>query len=1628
MTIYNADGTLLLNVEVDDSSYFYAEVMNREDITLDFSLAEYTDIPTGSYIVWENKAYWLLRPAEVTVVNRRNFGYKATFETDMGKLSLWRIRNTADGHVKFPLTARPSQHLQLFIDNLNDHEGSQIWQIAPGSFDDKEITLSYNQTTIRDAIGQLADACDTEWEVYRSGNNIYLSLGKVEYNADSPLSLSYGEDNGFESGVKRTNEGGGLPIEVLYVQGGDRNIDSSHYFENSTTLLLPRGQNTSTYSFSFDGEYFNGESGYEQDGRVGVAMVTDAHGHSVRLQSAPRGAAEETLDLSDIYPKRVGTISGVETEPEQPELGEIPFYNIIDDSLGTASGKEDVDYNQCWIDGEQMTIIFQSGMLVGREISVAKNGFTLEANQGKFKLCQETIDGFIMPGESPFIPAVGDTYAVFGCMLPEGYLRSYSTHSGAEFDLLRKAAKYLYENCKAKQTFKGTLSKVFARKNWTTIGSKIVLGGYVNFTDEDVQDTPVSMRIMSVKRYINNPYKPEIELSNEATKGTVGSSIQTLTNNQARTERGFYDAKGYTNRRFRDAEESISMLEEAMIEGFGDSISPITVKTMGALVGDNTLQYEFTNSTYSTIVDNTPYFNNSGGLVCGAGYIKHFTLGFSEDDYVKSNRPANEYYRWTITAATFTFSDTSAKYLYIVATKPSSKSTPGTATYLISPTGIPFEPTTAGDNYDTSHYYMLLGTVSSEVEGARSIATYNGFTEVTPGQIRAMKFISNDGYQYIDFINKAFKVGDASKWIGYNLDSSGAYDGRGVLRLKGTMTQSPSGDTFPTPCFRGEYITTPATTYFYGDLVTYNGESWLHTGTDATTGTIPAEGNVWTKYAAKGVDGTAIYNLDLTNENASVNADKNGDILPGAILPTCTARLYYGSEQVTGVTYAISPFASSQNVTGLTINSSTGELTFSSSFSFDGTSLEIVVTATKGSVSATAVMTVSKAMPGADGEAAVSYWLVLDADKVSVDPNTSPHTIVPTTVSATAMKQVGSGAPATATDCTIKYLYDGDSTETPYSGAVTVDDTKSSLTFRMYKGTTPVDSESVPILYEGANGQPGSSAKFVSIEASSLLFSYADTTSSTPNESSITLTAQTENIASPTYQWSYRRAGEQNFQNISGATSSTLVITASTDITTYFASQNVCEFRVTVGTLTDTVSIVRIYGGTSSITAFLTNTSHIFAAGTGSAVAGTDSFSVLAYRGTTATTPTINSVVCIDSPTGISAAVDSQDSTKVNVTVTDQLTTANGRIQVNITVSGVAMSLYYSWALSLTGATGATGAWPRGLNEWMPNTQYYSGATGEEIRDYVFHGENKYRCITTHISRSAFDATEEAFWSQAVDMDFIAAKAMSVDDAFIQNLVVEKLLTKNTENEKAVIQVSENQMSVSNISGNPMIKIHTGVLSPSSSSSSYSLTYQTREVLVYDPSGSRQGTETLTFGSITITAENNRVTTPKFTFSRRHNGTPASGLQEIWARCTLKYGNIIVGSCVLTIQGGWNNREVSARQITMPVGTYSITAEIEYKFQSSNSGTQEYFSGTADSTTGTVSYTEEIAEMATDGFRFRFGTEGFKATSSGAKVIQSGTEYAAVAGDGITRIWRGTQQQYNALGTYSDNVMYVVKG
>lgn len=121
------------------------------------------------------------------------------------------------------------------------------------------------------------------------------------------------------------------------------------------------------------------------------------------------------------------------------------------------------------------------------------------------------------------------------------------------------------------------------------------MGGYILFKDPQFIPEGIKIRITSIKEYIHRPYSPIIELSNTTTGVTVSSELNKIESNEVKTDNQYKNSIQFTKRRFRDAKETISMLNDALLH-FSGSISPISVQTMSLLVGDESLQFRFVNN------------------------------------------------------------------------------------------------------------------------------------------------------------------------------------------------------------------------------------------------------------------------------------------------------------------------------------------------------------------------------------------------------------------------------------------------------------------------------------------------------------------------------------------------------------------------------------------------------------------------------------------------------------------------------------------------------------------------------------------------------------------------------------------------------------------------------------------------------------------------------------------------------------------------------------------------------------------------------------------------------------------------------------------------------------------------
>lgn len=774
MIIYGESGKALYDVTPDDDSYRMREVKGDHAIYLNVTSPIPMELPLGCYVNHEGVRYSLEEPPVITKRGARDLAYQCVFSAPQALLKRYRFRNTVDGRLKFQITAKPHEHLEMLLDNLN-LRGSG-WT-AGECIEDVEKVIDYDYTVCYNALEMIAEAFGTEWEI----QNKVISLKKVEYNKDNPLPLSYGKGNGFVSGVGRNNQNDqDSGLEIVYAIGGDRNVvpdkntgGQKKKGNRPVTSIAPLVVNPNkelvapmqtmasapvqaasvAVNPGMEG-MTNTELGSEKEpvtttNKDGVAIgnknlilprsqeleyegevyATDDQGYYVYKKNKPLTTHKEgALDCSDIYPSRVGTISHVITVDAAKN-----FYDFVDNTIPA-----DLDYSQCLIEGEKMTVIFQDGMLAGKEFDV-----NYKHAERRFEIVPQDIDNVTMPNDI-FKPVVGGKYAVFNVQLPDAYVCDNATKTGASWDMFRKAAAYLHDHADYLFTFNGKLDGIWASRNWEGIKDRLIPGGTILFSDNQFQPDGVKIRITAIKDYLNDPYRPEIELSNDVLGQRLTGRIAELENREVSDEASAASQRQYTKRTFRDAKSTMQALQEALesFQGeFTEGISPITVNTMQLLVGSERCQFEFVSGLQSTtVVNHSAYYDDATKTFhCASGYVR-YSYGTTMSDNLSETTKTASVGAFTSRALTEEGDPDKFFYIYIKVNTQS--------------TSANFELSDKPEAYEQGSYlYLLLGILDKEQFANRTWSPMYGYTEITPGRIRVNEIRSSDGKTYFDLKN-----------------------------------------------------------------------------------------------------------------------------------------------------------------------------------------------------------------------------------------------------------------------------------------------------------------------------------------------------------------------------------------------------------------------------------------------------------------------------------------------------------------------------------------------------------------------------------------------------------------------------------------------------------------------------------------------------------------------------------------------------------------------------------------------------------------------------------------------------------------------------------------------------------
>lgn len=214
-----------------------------------------------------------------------------------------------------------------------------------------------------------------------------------------------------------------------------------------------------------------------------------------------------------------------------------------------------------------------------------------------------------------------------------------------------------------------------------------------------------------------------------------------------------------------------------------------------------------------------------------------------------------------------------------------------------------------------------------------------------------------------------------------------------------------------------------------------------------------------------GKNGEDAYTLDLDNEMASVPCNSAGTPLSAAPYAESHATVYKGAHPDSGWSFSKSD------------DGCTSTLTDDGHLSVTGLTSEratVTVTAIKGDVTRSAVMTVVKVRGGSNGSSPTIFSIETSTSAIS---RTKDGALNPATVEAYKQQTVGTATIRTPFKI-LKYLREGqDSTEQTLMGTggtikdISSDCTGIAITLYDTNGTTVLDKERIPIVSDGKDGE-----------------------------------------------------------------------------------------------------------------------------------------------------------------------------------------------------------------------------------------------------------------------------------------------------------------------------------------------------------------------------------------------------------------------------------------------------------------------------------------------------------------------------------------------------------------------------
>lgn len=588
---YGSD-RLVATLELDETHSSIIDKLN-EPTRLSATLTSTTApvIQLGARATYEGITYYVTKEPTVRKEHSKLYTIELDLETIIGLTRHVILDNPVDKRSSFDYTASATEHIQLVVDSLNGKKLSNVpaWTRGATRCANKVKHIKYDGISAWDALQLIRETYETDLHI--DGTAIALGIAVDKPNA---LKLAYGKGNGILSGLERLKHDDDTPTPMrLYVTGTKRNMTKGRLtMQHLETLKVDNGI------------IHHGDSA---SGRI---FHTDKTGQYISEFTHDNGEqplyTEATYTNEEIYPSHVSTIQSVTKVKDHFEVN------------------SDFDYSTLQIEGEQMQVVFQTGNLAGRIFDARHYTST-----GRLAIVPKEEDDTTLPNDI-LSPKVGDKYIVTGIQLPDKYI------TDAQRKLTDDALSHMLQLQSQRYSYRAEIDPVYLHKHKTTIGTKLDVGKYVHLTDQQIAVGDPYIRIISKRTYLDRPYTPEIELSNEVERIGYLDRLIKITDSAIADRNNIID-------RIRDSREELDLVAGA-VERLSEQYS-IEAYTIGSpiLKSDKALYAIKCRITHiPTGIDYTDTLLYSAQLVKPEWYRinpeGHDRIGLSDEEWANQHR------------------------------------------------------------------------------------------------------------------------------------------------------------------------------------------------------------------------------------------------------------------------------------------------------------------------------------------------------------------------------------------------------------------------------------------------------------------------------------------------------------------------------------------------------------------------------------------------------------------------------------------------------------------------------------------------------------------------------------------------------------------------------------------------------------------------------------------------------------------------------------------------------------------------------------------------------------------------------------------------------------------------------